>query len=256
MSRVIVTREKLVAVADAVREKTETSDALTLDEMPSAISGIKTGGDIKAFVKSLCEKTLTECDNEAITKVGDYAFYDIRTLTVLNIPNVESIGASAFMRCTGIKAIDLPKCKTIGSSAFASCNGVRSINVPVLESVQTGTFNSCTFATEINCPMVKSIANQGFYYASGLSRFDFLQLESIATHAFNQTKTATLIIRTPSVCSLANTNAFLNSPIVRGEGYIYVPKSLVESYKSATNWATYANQIRAIEDYPEVTGGL
>lgn len=256
MTRVIVTREKLVAVAEAVREKTETSDALTLDEMPSAISGIKTGGDIKAFIKSLCEKTLIECDNEAITKVGDYAFYYISTLTVLNIPNVESIGTCAFQRCTGIGAIDLPKCKTIGGNAFSACNGVKTINVPVLEAVQKGVFGSCTGATEINCPMVKSIANQGFYYASNLHTFDFLQLESIATHAFNQTKATTVIIRTPSVCVLAGTNGFINSPVAKGTGYIYVPSALVDSYKSATNWTTYASQIRAIEDYPEITGGL
>ena len=37
--------------------------------------------------------------------------------------------------------------------------------------------------------------------------------------------------------------------------YVYVPKALVGAYKSATNWSTYANQIRAIEDYPDITGG-
>lgn len=42
--------------------------------------------------------------------------------------------------------------------------------------------------------------------------------------------------------------------IASATGYIYVPQSLVDQYKAATNWATYANQIRAIEDYPEITG--
>jgi len=35
-------------------------------------------------------------------------------------------------------------------------------------------------------------------------------------------------------------------------GYIYVPKELIEDYKKATNWTTYANHFRAIEDYPEI----
>jgi hypothetical protein len=34
-----------------------------------------------------------------------------------------------------------------------------------------------------------------------------------------------------------------------------VPKSLVDAYKTAENWSTFANQIRAIEDYPEVLEG-
>ena len=38
-------------------------------------------------------------------------------------------------------------------------------------------------------------------------------------------------------------------------GYIYVPRALVNSYKAATNWSTFASQIRAIEDYPDITGG-
>lgn len=33
------------------------------------------------------------------------------------------------------------------------------------------------------------------------------------------------------------------------DGYIYVPKAMAEKLKSATNWATYADQIRALEDY-------
>lgn len=45
------------------------------------------------------------------------------------------------------------------------------------------------------------------------------------------------------------------TPMKSGTGYIYVPAALVDSYKAATNWSTYADQIRAIEDYPDITGG-
>jgi hypothetical protein len=54
---------------------------------------------------------------------------------------------------------------------------------------------------------------------------------------------------------LASPNAFNNTPIKSGTGYIYVPATLIDSYKSATNWSTYAAQFRAIEDYPEICGG-
>lgn len=64
----------------------------------------------------------------------------------------------------------------------------------------------------------------------------------------------TLILRGGSVIQLDGVNAFTNSPIANGTGYIYVPSALVEDYKAATNWTTYADQIRAIEDYPDVCG--
>ena len=37
---------KLTAIADAIRSKTNTSEKLTLDEMPSAIEGIQSGGGV------------------------------------------------------------------------------------------------------------------------------------------------------------------------------------------------------------------
>lgn len=36
----------------------------------------------------------------------------------------------------------------------------------------------------------------------------------------------------------------------------YVPKASLDAYKSATNWSTYADNFKAIEDYPEITGGV
>ena len=48
---------------------------------------------------------------------------------------------------------------------------------------------------------------------------------------------------------LSNTSAFNSTPITFGTGYIYAPRALVDSYKAATNWSTYADQICALEDY-------
>lgn len=46
MSRVAVSRDKLIAIADAVRKKTGTANVLTLDEMPKAIAGISGSGSV------------------------------------------------------------------------------------------------------------------------------------------------------------------------------------------------------------------
>ena len=51
------------------------------------------------------------------------------------------------------------------------------------------------------------------------------------------------------MATLSNTNAFSSTPIASGTGYIYVPRALVDSYKAASKWSTYANQFRALEDY-------
>ena len=59
-----------------------------------------------------------------------------------------------------------------------------------------------------------------------------------------------MILRnTEKACGLSNTSALSGTPIESGSGYIYVPAALVDSYKTASNWSTYANQFRALEDY-------
>jgi hypothetical protein len=67
------------------------------------------------------------------------------------------------------------------------------------------------------------------------------------------------------MCTLGSANEFIevsgypNSAIADGKGYIYVPRTLVNSYKTATNWSVYANQFRALEDYTvdgTITGEL
>jgi hypothetical protein len=66
---------------------------------------------------------------------------------------------------------------------------------------------------------------------------------------------AVVIRKSDKVATLVVTNALSNTPVASGTGYVYVPRALVDAYKSATNWSTYAAQIRAIEDYPDITGG-
>ena len=45
MSKVIVSKEKLIAIADAIREKTDTTDTYELDDMPDLIRNTSGGGD-------------------------------------------------------------------------------------------------------------------------------------------------------------------------------------------------------------------
>ena len=95
-----------------------------------------------------------------------------------------------------------------------------------------------------------------FMGCSNLAKIDFDVLEEMKDADFYQCSALTaVIIRSPAVCTMSDSNAFKSTPIASGSGYIYVPAALVDSYKAATNWTKYANQIRAIEDYPDICGG-
>ena len=119
----------------------------------------------------------------------------------------------------------------------------------------------CTALTKATLPYVKSLVRYAFRNCTALQTVDLgsdsVEKLTISANTFNGASAlTTLVIRTNSVSTLQNTTAFTGTPIANGTGCIYVPSSLVDSYKAATNWSTFVNQIRAIEDYPDITGGI
>ena len=78
------------------------------------------------------------------TSIGDYAFYQCRSLTSIDIPNsVTSIGDGAFESCYSLTSIDIPNSVTsIGNSTFYNCRGLKSItsNATTAPTIQSSTF--------------------------------------------------------------------------------------------------------------------
>lgn len=104
---------------------------------------------------------------------------------------------------------------------------------------------------------VTSIGRYTFFHGVKIRKVDFHKLNTIGGPFvfYDAYDLEALILRSPILCVLTNTDSFNGSGISNGTTYIYVPKALIEEYKVATNWVTYASQFRAIEDYPEICGG-
>lgn len=95
---------------------------------------------------------------------------------------------------------------------------------------------------------VKKVGHSAFYSCEWLNIVDLPSITTIDSDAFNGCRNLNaLILRSDSVATLSNTNALTGTPIASGKGYIYVPNPLVDSYKSATNWSTFSEQIRGID---------
>jgi hypothetical protein len=147
-----------------------------------------------------------------------------------------------------------------------SCNGCRaltSINLSSATIIEEGSLNNCSTLRSVSFPSVTTIAGYSMASAVSLTTIDLPKATSIGGEAFyNNPSLNTLILRnTDAVCYLGGANAFTGTAIAKRNGYIYVPKIMadgsdgVEAYKAATNWSTFADQIRAIEDYPDICGG-
>ena len=222
--------------------------------------------NINAYTFNGCQ-ALTTIDLPNVVNLGDYAFNTCNILETVDLPKVTSVGTYAFYNCKVLDTVNVPNATSISTSAFYGCQALTTIDLPKVTNISQTTFYNCSALTTIDSPNVISIGNNAFYKCSALTTADFPNVTSIDEYAFQSCHSlTTVILRSETVATLANRNAFNNcyhilgtsnstyNPTGAKDGYIYVPRTLVDSYKSASNWSNFSSQIRAIEDYPEICG--
>lgn len=191
------------------------------------------GGGDTSIEDGIVTKTLTEYSNDRVTSVGAYVFHSCAQLAKVNLPKATSLGISTFNNCTALTSVEIPLVKSIATQTLYGCSSLETLSMPGLTTLGAQSVRNCKKLARVELNSVTSIAVLSFDGCLSL---------------------ATLIVRTANICTLVNTSALTNTLIASGTGYIYVPATLVDSYKAATNWSTYASQIRAIEDYPDICG--
>lgn len=190
--------------------------------------------------------------NNRVTQIGEYAFANCTEITDINLPNVINISYNSFRGCTKLKAISLPHCQVAGGSSFYGCSNLEAVSLPSCHTLGTGALGSafwgCSKLSQVSLPLVTTIMSFTFR-DTVIQKIDFLSVNNIESSAFIYARQLdTLILRNSNVCVLKNINAFDSTKIAAGTGYIYVPDNLVDSYKIATNWVTFANQIKPISE--------
>ena len=104
----------------------------------------------------------------------------------------------------------------------------------------------------VSAPVIEADA---FKNASRLETVDLTSIaaDTIKNSAFSGClKLTHLVVRSTEKSALPSTDALDNTKIKRGDGGVYVPADLLDSYKSATNWSAFAENIFPIGEYPKV----
>ena len=94
-------------------------------------------------------------------------------------------------------------------------------------------------------PAVKSMGQYAFCQCSSLEYADFSKLVSIPNSTFYYcSRLSTLVLRNETLVTLGGTNAFVDTQFASGKsgGTLLIPRSLVESYNTATNWSSILSQ--------------
>lgn len=195
------------------------------------------------------------CQNDGIRTVnfstvysiGEKAFYDCDNLTTAIFPNATNIGSSAFRHCTILTTANFPKVTNIGSTVFYGCGRLTTANFPNVTVIGASAFLTCLKLTSISFPNATSIGNYAFARCSLLASISFPKASTIGIGAFSGcSKLSALYLTGTSIVKLS-LNAFKDTPMSNSTylgyfGSIYVPTSLLASYKTATNWSVYSSR--------------
>lgn len=245
----------LKAIADAIRAKNGTEETYEPSEMADAITAIESLNYDKMISRSITEVSSN------VTEVGSYTFYSCNMLATADFPKAVEVGDYAFYGTSALKNINFPLVRSVGRYTFRGA-GFENAYFPAVTSALASSFAYNTSLKTANFPKLTETGGSMFSSCSALESVDLPKATTIGTYSFEKCYSLkAVILRSTTACELDNTSAFSNcyhylgttnatyNPNGLKDGYIYVPSALVNTYKAATNWSTYATQFRALESY-------
>ena len=210
------------------------------------------------------------------TLIGSYAFSDCACLTTINFPKCSWIGNYCFQRCYSLTQASFPSCTVINSYAFQSCSSLTSVYLPICTFINSGAFHSCIQLESIDLPECSSFGTYVFSNCTAINNVSVPKLEIVGQYAFHKcinlstislpactdisqgafsscTHLLSLYLMGSSYVSLAATGAFNYTPIstyttsTNGvSGSIYVPASMLNTYKTMTVWTYFSSRMVGI----------
>lgn len=247
MAKYVIEDTTLNNTANAIREKTGKTDKITPSNFATEIASIETGGGSSTVTKGI---VINECDSDG------YAT-DVSIVGFTEIPNYYFYGGSKntynSVISKKLKKIELPEELTkIGKCAFACCQKLSLDKLPSsLIELGYDVFKDCGSVAIKELPIgITVIPSSAFYKCHGIKELTaYGNLTYIDSSAFGFIAYLSKL-ELPNVTSVPTleSDSFSGTPIASGTGYIYVPDALVDSFKSATNWSSYADQIKPISE--------
>ena len=234
-------------IKSAIENKGVDMTSVSFSGYASKIGEISGGGGWDQ--KSITEKSydIINLDNSA-SFVAGYAFYNNSYIQTVNLPYATTVRISAFYGCISLSQISLPMCSSIDANAFYYCTSLSQMSLPMCSYIGSSVFDYCSSLSQVSLPMCSSIGVNAFQGCRSLSQISLPMCSYIGAEAFRNCSSLSIItIGYSSICSLKNSNAFTITQITSSTGSIYVPASLVDSYKSANYWSYFSTQIFPIE---------
>lgn len=240
---VYMTKEAWVAITDAFRNKLGSTEMIKAGNIPSMLNSFQKYVD-------MISDSVTSISDENVTSVRQSGFSYCKKLQEVYLPNVTFIGTDAFLACEALSKINIQNVETLDDSALALCCRITELYLPKAITIGRSACNNMAALKKVTLGNVKTIGNAAFHGNDYLEEIDISlneNVDGIDAMAFsNSFRLSKLAIRGTALIPLKNSNALEDTSIADGEGKIYVDPSMVDTYKTATNWSNYAYAIEAI----------
>ena len=218
----IVSNTKLDALAQAIATKGGGTLPMTVDEMTAAVAAIS-GEDL--LQHRISGDRNYQYENDTITIITNSAFKDDSHLSHISFPAVTFIGDDAFRNTQGFnEAVVFPELTTLNPGAFQN-SYIRAFTAPKIRYA---------YSDALSGAYVRTI---------DLGREDRTDAIILGSGLFAYSQVRTIVIRNNAVATL---QGWCFCSYLTG---IYVPDDLVETYKGATNWSSYADKFKPLSEY-------
>ena len=223
----------LKSIADALRSGTGNRENMAF---PAGF--VSEANAVAAEAKAIIERTKTSIFREDVVRVSPFSLDHYDKLKTAEFPNAASAGESAFEECTALTSVSLPNAEIIGVKTFKGCTKLSSLVLPKVYEIRTNAFDGCIELESIDLPSLRKLGQYAFAGCTALKMADLHNVPSIPNHVFRKsTNLGTLYLRNDAVVTLADVGAFFGVEAIT----VYVPGSLIESYKAADNWSDLYN---------------
>lgn len=185
---------------------------------------------------------LTLADLPNLESAGDSLLDSCSALTSANLHNLKRAGMNFIDGCTNLTSVDLTSLESAGNSVLGYCDYLTSVNLPNLTSVGNGLLNTCPSLTSVNLPNLTTAGTHLLAYCTSLTAVGFPNLTSVGGNFLsNSPKLQSIYLRSTTMCTLGGVTTLPSSVS------IYVPASLINSYKTADYWKEYASNFKTLE---------
>lgn len=188
---------------------------------------------------------VTKAEIGTTSGASTYLFYNCRYIETVTLPKgtMSTLGTSAFRYCYNLKCVVLPSdVSSFGEYAFADNRILQRCSMPKsVDGYNNYGFSGCYQLERIKVhgSAATAISSNQFANCSKLKKFTVVSnITSLGVSAFSSCGISEIHFKPTTPPTLSNTNTFSNIP---SYCVFYVPSASLNTYKTESNWSTYAD---------------